>query len=214
MIQKQVEKKFLLLVGLAVLMSISSLERAKSTPDNKKGAGVEHKKVIAVIETTLGTIEIELFSEATPMTTQNFIGLAEKGYYDGVIFHRVIDGFMIQSGDSTGTGRGGESIYGKKFADEFVDSLEHSGPGILSMANLGPNTNGSQFFITLAPTPWLNGKHTVFGRVISGMDVVRNIGKVKTTKPGDRPVINVVMKRVTIRREKAADAKKDVQKNG
>lgn len=212
MIQTSVDKNFLLLIGLAVVVSISTLERARSEPNNEKGSEVEHKKEIVLIETTMGTIEIELFSEATPKTTQNFVGLAEKGYYDGVIFHRVIDGFMIQSGDPTGTGRGGESIYGKKFEDEIVDSLKHSDPGILSMANLGPNTNGSQFFITLAPTPWLNGKHTVFGKVINGMEVVRAIGKVKITKPGDRPVTDVVMKRVTIRREKLDEPKEDVDK--
>ena len=212
MIQNLGEKNFLLLIGLAVVVSISSLERAQSEPNNEKGSGVEHKKEIALIETTMGTIEIELFSEATPKTTKNFVGLAEKGYYDGVIFHRVMDGFMIQSGDPTGTGRGGESIYGKKFEDEIVDSLKHSGPGILSMANIGPNTNGSQFFITLVPTPWLNGKHTVFGKVINGMEVVRAIGKVKTTKPGDRPVTDVVMKRVTIRRENLGEPKMDVDK--
>jgi cyclophilin family peptidyl-prolyl cis-trans isomerase len=160
---------------------------------------------IAVIETSMGTIEIELFGSQTPKTVKNFTGLAEKGKYDGLIFHRVIDGFMIQGGDPTGTGRGGESIYGKEFEDEFVSSLKHSGPGMVSMANRGPNTNTSQFFITLAATPWLDGRHTIFGRVISGMDVVQAIGKVKTTKPGDKPVTDVVMKKVTVRREKTSD---------
>lgn len=154
--------------------------------------------VVAVIKTNMGTIEIELFEKQTPKTVANFVGLAEKGYYNGVIFHRVIDNFMIQGGDPTGTGRGGESIYGAKFEDEIVSSLRHDGPGILSMANAGPNTNGSQFFITLVATPWLDGKHTVFGKVISGMDVVSSIGKVQTSKPGDKPLTDVVMESVTI----------------
>jgi cyclophilin family peptidyl-prolyl cis-trans isomerase len=168
----------------------------------KKGKSMDTpKKPYAVIETTMGTIELELFEKATPKTVKNFVELAQKGYYNGVIFHRVIDGFMIQSGDPTGTGRGGESIYGKPFEDEIVDTLKHSGPGILSMANRGPNTNGSQFFITLAPTPWLDGRHTVFGKVVKGLDVVQKIGKVQTSKPLDKPVKDVVMKKVTIVRK-------------
>ncbi|MDH4070167.1 MAG: peptidylprolyl isomerase [Ignavibacteria bacterium] len=158
---------------------------------------------IAVIETSMGTIEVELYAAETPRTVKNFIGLAEKGAYDGLIFHRVIAGFMIQGGDPTGTGRGGSSIYGKPFEDEIVGSLKHTEPGILSMANRGPNTNTSQFFITLAPTPWLDGRHTIFGKVVSGMDVLQSIGKVETSKPGDKPIVDVVMKRVTIRKPTA-----------
>ncbi len=161
----------------------------------------KEKKVYATIETTMGTIELELFEKAVPNTVKNFVGLAEKGYYNGVIFHRVIDGFMIQGGDPTGTGRDGESFYGHPFEDEFVDTLKHSAPGVLSMANSGPRTNGSQFFITLVPTPRLDGHHTIFGKVVKGMDVVRAIGKVPTTKPGDRPIKDVVMKKVTIKRK-------------
>jgi cyclophilin family peptidyl-prolyl cis-trans isomerase len=153
---------------------------------------------VAVIKTNMGTIEIELFAKETPKTVENFVGLANKGYYNGVIFHRVIDNFMIQGGDPTGTGRGGDSFFGGKFADEIVPSLKHDQPGILSMANAGPNTNGSQFFITLVATPWLDGKHTVFGKVIAGMDVVSAIGKVATSKPGDKPLKDVVMETVTI----------------
>jgi len=153
---------------------------------------------VAVINTNMGKIEIELFDKQTPKTVKNFVGLANKGYYNGVIFHRVIKDFMIQGGDPTGTGRGGESFWGGKFADEFVPSLKHDVPGILSMANAGPNTNGSQFFITLVPTSWLDGKHTVFGKVIEGMDVVYDIGKVQTSKPGDKPLQDVVMESVTI----------------
>lgn len=152
---------------------------------------------IAVIQTNMGTIEIELFADKAVKTVQNFVGLAEKKYYDGIIFHRVINDFMIQGGDPTGTGSGGESIWGKSFEDEVKTGLKHSSEGILSMANAGPNTNGSQFFITLKSTPWLDGKHTVFGKVISGMDVVKAIGKVKTNQ-NDRPLTDVVMQTVTI----------------
>ncbi|MBP9582951.1 MAG: peptidylprolyl isomerase [Ignavibacterium sp.] len=152
---------------------------------------------VAVIKTNMGTIEIELFDKQTPKTVENFVGLANKGYYKDVIFHRVIDGFMIQGGDPTGTGRGGESFWGKKFNDEIDSTLVFDKEGILAMANAGPNTNGSQFFITLAPTTWLNGNHTIFGKVIEGMDVVKAIGRVK--KDGqDRPYADVVMESVTI----------------
>lgn len=151
---------------------------------------------IAVIETNLGTIELELFEDQTPITAQNFIDLAQKGFYDGVIFHRVIDGFMIQGGDPTGTGMGGPDY---TIEDEFLPTLQFTGEGILAMANTGrPHTGGSQFFITLAATPWLNGHHTIFGKVVRGMEVVRKIGKV-ATDPSDRPLEDVVMKHVSIR---------------
>jgi peptidyl-prolyl cis-trans isomerase A (cyclophilin A) len=149
---------------------------------------------IAEFRTNKGTFEVELFEDKAPITTKNFIDLVEKGFYDGVIFHRVIDGFMIQGGDPTGTGRGGP---GYTIKDEFHPSLKHTSEGILSMANAGPNTGGSQFFITLAPTPWLDGRHAIFGKVIEGMDVVRAIGKVPTL-PGDRPVDEVKIEQVTI----------------
>ncbi|KAF1997939.1 peptidyl-prolyl cis-trans isomeras-like protein-like 1 [Amniculicola lignicola CBS 123094] len=142
------------------------------------------------LETSLGTILIELYTNHAPKTCTNFSTLAKRNYYNDVIFHRIMPDFMIQGGDPTGSGRGGESIYGEKFEDEISSSLKHTGAGILSMANSGPNTNGSQFFITLAPTPWLDGKHTIFGRVKSGMEVVRKLGLVKTDKR-DRPVQEV-----------------------
>jgi len=154
-------------------------------------------RTVAVIQTNMGTIEIELFADKAVKTVQNFVGLAEKNYYDGVIFHRVINDFMIQGGDPTGTGRGGESLWGKPFEDEVKTGLKHSSDGILSMANAGPNTNGSQFFITLKATPWLDGKHTIFGKVISGMDVVKAIGVTKTNQ-NDKPLTDVVMQKVTI----------------
>ncbi|MGA7837957.1 MAG: peptidylprolyl isomerase [Ignavibacteriaceae bacterium] len=161
-------------------------------PDSTK------KMDVAVIKTNMGTIEIQLFSEVAPKAVENFEGLAKKGYYDGVTFHRVIDNFMIQGGDPTGTGRGGESIWGKPFEDEFSPDYTFDKPGILAMANAGPGTNGSQFFITLVPTPWLNNHHTIFGKVIKGMDVVQAIGKVEITKPYDKPVKDVVMEKVTV----------------
>ena len=148
----------------------------------------------ATFETNHGTFEVELFEERAPRTAGNFIELAQKGFYDGLVFHRVISDFMIQGGDPQGTGRGGP---GYTIDDEFHPELKHSHEGILSMANAGPDTGGSQFFITLAATPWLDGKHAVFGRVVDGMDVVREIGKVKTGG-GNRPLNDVVMEKVTV----------------
>lgn len=164
--------------------------------DKDKGA----KKManpIAVFETNHGTFEIELFEDKAPITVKNFIDLAEKGFYDGLIFHRVIDGFMIQGGDPNGMGTGGP---GYTIPDEFHKDLKHDSEGVLSMANAGPDTGGSQFFITLAATPWLDGHHSVFGKVVKGMDVVREIGKVDTDFQ-DKPLAKVVMEKVTIRRE-------------
>jgi peptidyl-prolyl cis-trans isomerase-like 1 len=157
---------------------------------------------IAVMKTTMGTIEIELFDKQVPTTVENFAGLAGKNYYNGIVFHRVISDFMIQGGDPTGTGRGGESFWGKNFKDEFHPSLKHDGAGILSMANAGPNTNGSQFFITLIATPWLDGKHSVFGKVIRGMDVVKAIGVVATTAQ-DRPLKDVKIESLVIEKREA-----------
>jgi len=149
----------------------------------------------AVFETSKGNFEVGLFTEKAPITTKNFIDLAGQGFYGGLIFHRVIDGFMIQGGDPSGDGTGGPE-YGIK--DEFHPDLKHDSEGILSMANAGPNTGGSQFFITLAPTPWLDGKYTVFGKVTKGMDVVKAIGKVPTGAM-DRPIEDVVIKKITIK---------------
>ena len=165
---------------------------APKTEDQKPAAPGKNR--IAKIETNKGTFRIELFEDKAPITTKNFIDLTNKGFYNGVIFHRVIDGFMIQGGDPDGTGRGGP---GYKIPDEFHSDLKHDGPGILSMANAGPNTGGSQFFITLGPTPHLNNRHAVFGKVIEGLDVVKAIGK-SATGQGDRPLQEVVMKKVTI----------------
>ena len=134
----------------------------------------------------MGAITVELYTTHAPKTCQNFTTLASRNYYNNTVFHRIIPGFMIQGGDPTGTGRGGSSIFGDKFEDEIRGDLKHTGAGVLSSANSGPNTNGSQFFITLAPTPWLDGKHTIFGRVKSGMRIVQRMGMVKTDGE-DRP---------------------------
>ncbi len=158
----------------------------------------DNEFLVAKIKTNMGDIEIELFADKAPKTVENFVGLASKNYYNGVIFHRVIKDFMIQGGDPTGTGRGGESYFGAQFEDEFHPELKHTGAGILSMANAGPGTNGSQFFITLVPTPWLDGKHSIFGEVINGLDVVKTIGNIETSKPFDAPIKDVVMEEVTI----------------
>jgi cyclophilin family peptidyl-prolyl cis-trans isomerase len=159
---------------------------------------------IAVFETSLGNFEAELYARECPETVWNFINLAEGrqkttregNFYDGLKFHRVIEGFVIQGGCPQGTGTGGP---GYQFADEFDSELRHDSEGILSMANAGPGTNGSQFFITLAPTPHLDDRHSVFGKVVDGMDVVNKIGSVKTG-PGDTPLEPVTMNRIRIQR--------------
>ncbi|MBU3759194.1 MAG: peptidylprolyl isomerase [Candidatus Omnitrophica bacterium] len=148
----------------------------------------------AIIKTSLGDIRVKLFEKEAPRTVKNFADLSRKGFYNGLIFHRVIPRFMIQTGDPTGSGRGGP---GYQFADEFHAELRHDRPGILSMANAGPNTNGSQFFITDAAAPWLDGKHSVFGSVIEGLDVVSKIAGVPRS-PQDKPLETVTMISVSI----------------
>lgn len=144
-------------------------------------------KNIVVLETTQGSIEIKLMPEAAPKACENFTKLVEQGYYNDLIFHRVIKGFMIQGGDPTGTGAGGESVWGKPFEDEVSSDVKFDKAGILAMANAGPGTNGSQFFITTAATPWLNMRHTIFGEVISGYDVVQKIENIQTSA-SDKPL--------------------------
>lgn len=189
-------KKIVMCLTLALVFMTTACA-ADSFWDFKKDEG-ESKVAnrIAVFDTNMGEFEIELFEDKTPITTKNFIDLAQEGFYDGVIFHRIIDGFMIQGGDPTGTGMGGP---GYTIEDEFTPELTHESEGILSMANTGrPHTGGSQFFITLAATPWLDGHHTVFGKVVKGMEVVREIGHVKTG-PQDRPVHDVVINKIIIK---------------
>ena len=145
------------------------------------------KAPVVVLKTNRGDITLRLYPKAAPLAVENFTGLAKKGYYDGTLFHRVIKGFMIQGGDPTGTGRGGSSIWGKEFKNEYAPDLVFDRPYLLAMANRGPNTNGSQFFITVAPAPWLNGGYTIFGEVIEGQKVVDAINRT-STGPGDRPL--------------------------
>jgi cyclophilin family peptidyl-prolyl cis-trans isomerase len=152
---------------------------------------------VARINTSMGKLLVNLYEKQVPNTVANFVHLASKGFYDGLKFHRVIDGFMIQAGCPLGTGTGGP---GWNVADEFVDGLTHDSKGVLSMANAGPNTNGSQFFITLDATPWLDGKHTVFGKVRDGLNVLEAIGAVRTDGR-DRPLKPVVIESIEVLRD-------------
>lgn len=203
-------KKILWIYVLAFVLtafSFHSKAAEKKAKDTKKG-----KDMIAVFETNKGTFKVKLFTEKAPKTVETFVGLADgtkewtdpktggklkKPFYDGLKFHRVIPNFMIQGGDPLGTGTGGP---GFRFEDEFpAGAPKHDKPGILSMANAGPNTNGSQFFVTVAATPWLDGKHTVFGEVIEGMDVVYDISKAPTGSM-DRPKEDIVIKTLKIQK--------------
>jgi peptidylprolyl isomerase len=161
-------------------------------------AAAETKRPHVVLETNAGDIELELFPKAAPKAVENFIGLVKRGYYDGVTFHRIIKGFMIQGGDPTGTGRGGESIWHKEFENEYAPNLTFDRPYLLAMANHGPNTNGSQFFITVAPAPWLNGGYTIFGKVVKGQEVVDKINAVSTDRR-DRPLFKQVIKHAYVK---------------
>lgn len=163
---------------------------ATPTPETAKDTTIVKIK----IETTMGDIYADLYQAEAPKTVENFVTLAKKGFYDGIIFHRVIPDFMIQTGDPTGTGMGGP---GYQFADEFSPKLRHDKPGVLSMANSGPGTNGSQFFITEVPTPWLDNRHSVFGQVTGGMDVVNAIAKAPRDRQ-DKPVQKIAMNKVVV----------------
>ncbi|KAJ8568460.1 hypothetical protein K7X08_027993 [Anisodus acutangulus] len=169
------------------LLAVSDIGKSVTTslPDN------------VVLHTSMGDIHMKLYPEECPKTVENFTTHCRNGYYDNLIFHRVIRGFMVQTGDPLGDGTGGQSIWGREFEDEFHKSLRHDRPFTVSMANAGPNTNGSQFFITTVGTPWLDNKHTVFGRVVKGMDVVQSLEKVKTDK-GDKPYQDVKILNVTV----------------
>lgn len=167
---------------LVMFLAIFSISMNAQTTES----AVKNNTVV-VLETNLGLVEITLKPDIAPKTCENFIGLINKQYYDGLIFHRIIKNFMIQGGDPTGTGAGGESLFGKSFADEFSPSAKFDKPGLLAMANRGPNTNGSQFFITTAVTPWLNNKHTIFGEVTKGYDIVKKM-EAAATGMNDKPL--------------------------
>lgn len=174
------QKVFRFFLPLVTMLSFFHLTYGEEIP-------MKTERPIVVFETTQGNFEVALFPDLAPKTCENFLGLVKSGYYEDTFFHRVIKKFMIQGGDPTGTGTGGQSIWGKPFADEFSPTLKFDRPGLLAMANRGPGTNGSQFFITTAATPWLNNHHTIFGEVVKGYDVVEKIEATKTG-PQDRPI--------------------------
>lgn len=182
-------------VVIVVLIVASAVLLVPTSPPPSKKEVVREKNRIAVIETNMGIMEFELFEKRAPITTKNFIDLAQKGFYDGVTFHRIIHDFIVQGGDPTGSGSGGP---GYTISDEFHPELKHDAVGILSMANYGPNTGGSQFFITLKPASHLDGHHAVFGRLVKGTDVLMRIGTVDTDENA-RPLEEVIMTKVTIK---------------
>ena len=201
-----------LLAVFLVFMGCQKVDNTKDATDSESDINSNNTEMIfyqidppqtgekiAIMQTSKGEISIRLFESKVPKTVENFIGLAEKGYYDGVIFHRVIADFMVQGGDPTGTGMGGESLWGDKFEDEFDPDLKNL-RGAFSMANAGPNTNGSQFFIIQKEggTAWLDGKHSVFGQVFEGMDIVDQITMVETD-PTDKPLEEIVIESITIK---------------
>lgn len=174
------KRRVILALAMFAPFAFAQEEKKEAEPAKPAAAAISDVKIKVV--TTKGDIEATIFASKVPMTAANFLNLAKRGYYNGISFHRVIEDFMIQGGDPTESGRGGP---GYKFADEFDKTLRHSKPGIFSMANAGPGTNGSQFFITMAPTPFLNDKHSVFGEVTKGQEIVNKIvGKVNTGEPG------------------------------
>lgn len=199
---------FVWCVMLFVISISDGQAPAKSPVTSINSKSKKEKRMIAEIVTSLGTIEAELYEADAPKTVANFAGLAEQKYFNGIIFHRVAKGFVIQGGDSTGTGRGGKSIYGGEFADELNPQTksyqEGYKRGVLAMANRGPNTNTSQFFIILNDSPSLPKNYTIFGKVTKGMDVVDKIGAVELVPPGagdGKPKVDVVMKTVTVKKQ-------------
>ena len=188
-------KRILFLLSCLALTACAQNSAVQTQVPVGKVAPSEQGGIVKIkIETTKGDIYADLYANEAPKTVENFVTLAKKGFYDGIIFHRVIPEFMIQTGDPAGTGRGGP---GYQFSDEFSPKLRHNQAGVLSMANSGPNTNGSQFFITEAATPWLDDRHSVFGQVTQGMDVVKTIAGVPRDS-GDKPNDPVKMTKVTV----------------
>lgn len=175
-------KTLLVLFALSLPLLASSLHDSLSKQSTQAS-----ENPVVVMETTQGKILLELFADVAPLAVENFVTHVKNGYYDGLVFHRIIKGFMIQGGDPTGTGRGGESIWKRPFKDEFAPNVVFNRKGLLAMANSGPATNASQFFITVAPTPWLNGRHTIFGEVKSGYENVRKLEMVEVSAGANRP---------------------------
>ena len=191
------QKHFTFLVVVFLVMSGCSASNESNTTQSTDQSSATSSTVessekkettVVVLETNQGNIELKLFADIAPLAVENFTTHVKNGYYNGLIFHRVIKDFMIQGGDPTGTGTGGESIWKKDFADEFAPNVVFDRPMLLAMANRGPGTNGSQFFITTKPTPWLNGRHTIFGEVVSGQDVVKKIENVKVVPRISKPL--------------------------
>jgi len=180
---------------LVLILSLLLFSACTGNVEKKQDKEESMTNTIVQIETSLGVMEFKLYDDQVPKTVDNFKKLINKGFYDGIIFHRIIKNFMAQTGDPEGTGTGGP---GYTIDDEFVSSLKHDKKGLLSMANTGsPNSGGSQFFITFLPTPWLDGKHTIFGELVKGEEVLAKLTTVKTGA-GDRPIKELVMKKVTI----------------
>jgi peptidylprolyl isomerase len=179
-------KRFGLFLLVSLMVFFTSCNAQQPVKGDSKKAG--DRDLIVVLETNQGNIELKMFPNIAPLAVENFTTHVKNGYYNGLIFHRVIKNFMIQGGDPTGTGRGGESIWHKEFVNEYGKNVVFDRPFLLAMANHGPNTNGSQFFITTKATPWLNGGYTIFGEVVSGQDVVTKIENTKTGR-ADRPVV-------------------------
>jgi len=189
---------FYLLTTLLLITGCNANEVKKTTPEsNTTAAGVQKEEAtIVVLETNEGNITLKMFPKVAPLAVENFVTHVKEGYYDGLIFHRVIKDFMIQGGDPTGTGTGGESIWHKEFVNEYAPNVVFDKPFLLAMANHGPNTNGSQFFITTKETPWLNGGYTIFGEVIAGQEAVR---KIEHTKVGGAQHSTPVEKQIILK---------------
>ena len=194
----------IVLATIVLLTGCNAKDTNTTTSSNNSSSTVKNdetksKDIMVVLETNQGKIEVKMFPEVAPLAVENFVTHAKNGYFDGLIFHRVIKGFMIQGGDPTGTGRGGESIWNKEFVNEHKANVVFDRPFLLAMANHGPNTNGSQFFITTEATPFLNGGYTIFGEVVSGQKIVQKIENTKTAA-ADRPVEKQIMKKVFVKK--------------
>jgi peptidylprolyl isomerase len=192
----------LMLTAMLLLTGCNAKDSNSTTPiaqnsTQRASQPSKTKEIFVTLKTNQGDIKLKMFPDVAPLAVENFVTHAKEGYYDGLIFHRVIKDFMIQGGDPTGTGRGGESIWKKEFVNEYKPNVVFDRPFLLAMANHGPNTNGSQFFITTKATPFLNGGYTIFGEVVSGQDTVRKIENTKTGA-GDRPLEKQVIKKVIV----------------